>query len=153
MAKCTSTPLWPLVSTAPNRYAEANNSHVVSVNHKEIVVYLTDSYTFAQESDPVLYRSFQKKSLRQLNKHLVGVCRRQPGHGSQSVKSTNANLQALRRDDTNKITRETERGSHLVTRERAVPGVAAGAGVLRELLLAPAKASGTPRGTHRHEQR
>jgi hypothetical protein len=61
MAKCTSTPLWPLVSTAPNRYAEANNSHVVSVNHKEIVVYLTDSYTFAQESDPVLYRSFQKK--------------------------------------------------------------------------------------------
>ena len=51
-------------------------------------------------------------------------------------RNQNAILQSLRGREADQT--RTKRRPHLVARERAVPGVAAGAGVLRELLLAPA---------------
>ena len=68
----------------------------------------------------------------------MGVGRRQPGYASilkekSERYSTIPETRGREPDQT-----RTERRPHLVARERAVPGVAAGAGVLRELLLAPA---------------
>ena len=59
-----------------------------------------------------------------------------PGMQASRERNQNAILQSLRGREADRT--RTKRRPHLVARERAVPGVAAGAGVLRELLLAPA---------------
>ena len=59
-----------------------------------------------------------------------------PGTQASRERNQNAILQSQRGREADQT--RTKRRPHLVARERAVPGVAAGAGVLRELLLAPA---------------
>jgi len=68
----------------------------------------------------------------------MGVGRRQPGYASILKENSErySTIPETRGGEPDQT--RTERRPHLVARERAVPGVAAGAGVLRELLLAPA---------------